>query len=65
MKKGWRIIVVIVLVSVLLGAVCVGVGMMTGADMERIYSVVDDRYHVTEYYNYAMQVVDILKTEVF
>ncbi len=65
MKKGWRLIVIIVLVAVLLGAVCIGVGMMTGADMERIYSVVDNRYHVTEYYEYAMQVMDILKTEVF
>lgn len=49
MKKGWRIITVIVMVALLLGAVCIGVGLMTGANGERIYSVLDNRYHLTEY----------------
>ncbi len=63
MKKGWRIVGVIVLVAVLLGAVAVGVGLMTGADSVRIYSVLDNRYHITMYYEYAQQVMDILLAE--
>ena len=60
MKKGWRIIVAIVLVAALLGAICVGVGLMTGGDMNRILSVLDDRYHPAMYYEYFLQVKDIL-----
>ena len=63
MKKGWRIVGVIVLVAELLGAVAVGVGLMTGADSVRIYSVLDNRYHITMYYEYAQQVMDILLAE--
>ena len=32
MKKGWRLIILVVLVAVLLGAVAVAVGFMTGAE---------------------------------
>ena len=60
MKKGWKIVVAIVLVAVLLGAVGIGVGLMTGADSVRIYSVLDNRYHITVYYEYAQQVLNIL-----
>lgn len=63
MKKGWRIIISIVLAAALLGAVCVGVGLMTGADWQRIYSVLDSRYHLTQYYYYAAQVWDIVAEE--
>lgn len=63
MKKGWRVVIVIVLICLLLGGVCIGVGLMTGADMERIYSVLDARYHITEYYEYTLQVIDILMAE--
>lgn len=65
MKKGWKVIIIIVLVALLLGAVCVGVGIMTGADWARIYSVLDARYHITEYIDYFFQVWDILQAEVF
>ena len=60
MKKGWRIIVAIVLVAALLGAICVGVGLMTGGDMSRILSELDERYHPAMYYEYLLQVKDIL-----
>ena len=60
MKKGWRIIVAIVLVAALLGAICIGVGLMTGGDVARIYSALDERYHPEMYYDYALQVWDIL-----
>ena len=65
MKKGWKIVIALVLVALLLGAVCVGVGFLTGADMARIYSVLDDRYSITAYYEYAIQVAEVLKAELF
>ena len=41
MKNAWRIIIMVVLVAILLGGVGIAVGMMTGADFTRIYSVLD------------------------
>ena len=55
MKKAWRIIILVVLVAVLLGAVCVGVGFLTGGDMSRIYTVLDNRYHLDAYVQYFRQ----------
>ncbi len=55
MKKGWYIVLVVVLVALLLGAVCIGVGFITGANTERIYSVLDDRYSITLYHDYITQ----------
>ena len=63
MKKGWRIVIIIVLVALLLGAVSVGVGMMTGADSVRIFNILDDRYDITMYYNYSQEVIDLLLEE--
>ena len=36
MKSGWKIILIVVVIAILLGAVCMGVGAMTGADFTRI-----------------------------
>ncbi len=47
MSKGWRIIGAIVLVLVLLGAICIGVGFMTGGDVADIYSTLDLRYNLS------------------
>ena len=52
MKKGWLIIGVIVLIAVLVGTVAIGVGLVTGADMARIFSVLDSRYHLDLYVQY-------------
>ena len=56
MKKGWKVILIIVFILILLGVVCAGVGVMTGADFDRIYSVLDERYHIDMYYQYAIEV---------
>lgn len=62
MKKAWQIILTIVLVVVLVGAVCAGVGIITGAEMSRIFSVLDDRYSLTIYYEYiSEQLIPALK----
>jgi len=47
MKKGWRIVGSIVLILVLLGAVCVGVGFMTGGDVEDIAYTLNARYNLS------------------
>ena len=57
MKKGWKVVLIIFLVVVVLGTVCMGVGMMTGAEPARIYSVLDDKYHIEMYYNYGLEVI--------
>ena len=46
MKKGWKIVFTIFLIVVVIGIVGVGVGMLTGAEFTRIYSVLDDQYHI-------------------
>ena len=65
MKKAWRIIIVIVLVAILLGAVSVGVGFMTGADADRIISVLDSRYNVVAWFNYFTQDIPQFISELF
>ena len=49
MKKGWRVILGIVLVALVLGGLCTGVGFLTGADTQRILQNVNDHYRLTEY----------------
>lgn len=55
MKRAGQIIITLVLVVVLVGAVCAGVGIITGAQMDRIFSVMDDRYNLTIYYEYIVE----------
>ena len=52
MKNGWRVVLMIVMVALLLGLVAVGVGYMTGADMSRILSVLDGRYQLDLWQQY-------------
>lgn len=51
MKKGWRIILSIVLVALVMGGLCFGVGLLTGADLQRIIQNVDGHYNLTSYVN--------------
>lgn len=63
MKKGWKVVGIIVFVALLLGILFTAVGFMTGADTGRIYSVLDARYYLTEYIEYFSQVVAIVSQE--
>ena len=65
MKKGWSIIITLVLVAILLGAVCVGVGLMTGGDISRVIAVLDERYHPDLYLDYIVQVAQAVREAVF
>ena len=57
MKKGWHIVLIVVLAALLLGLVCIGVGFITGADTSRIYSVLDDEYNLTLYQQYITEML--------
>ena len=61
MSKSWRAISLVVLIAILLGAVCVGVGLVTGGEWDRIYSTLDARYHIDMYIDYLGQVFTVLK----
>jgi len=54
MKKGWQIIIAAVSIMVLLGGICVGVGFITGAEYDRIATVLDNRYNLSIYYDYVV-----------
>ena len=62
MKSGWKIILIVVVIAILLGAICIGVGAMTGADFTRIWTTLDNRYHVDMYYQYFVEVGNALVT---
>ncbi|MBP3622451.1 MAG: hypothetical protein J6J19_00095 [Oscillospiraceae bacterium] len=62
MKSGWKIILIVVVIAILLGAICIGVGAMTGADFTRIWATLDNRYHVDMYYQYFVEVGNTLVT---
>ena len=62
MSKVWRIVLIVVAISILVGALCIGVGLITGGDWGRIHAALDARYHVDAYINYAGQVVDAFET---
>lgn len=55
MKKAWKVILIIVLTTVVLGAICVGVGILTGANVDSIYAMLDERYYVGMYWEYFKQ----------
>lgn len=50
MKKGWKIVLTIVGIVLAVAALCIIVGMITGAEPERIYSVFErifeQRYNI-------------------
>ena len=56
MKKGWRVIIIIVLVAVLLGGVSLAVGYMTGAETTRIMDTLDARYNINMWIDWISQV---------
>ena len=51
MKKAWKVVIVIVLIIVLVGAICAGVGMLAGGNLNRIYAELDSQYSITQIYN--------------
>lgn len=64
MKGAWKVIITIALIGALIGALCMGVGLLTGAKMDVIYQVLDDRYHVEVYYRYVLDVINAVASAV-
>jgi len=42
-KKAWNVILVIVVICIAVGAVSAGVGVLTGADFDRIGAALEER----------------------
>ena len=70
MKKGWRVSLIIVAICIAFGAVCAGVGVLTGADTERIGAIIErrceDRYNLdldAFIHQWIPEVVQIFKAE--
>lgn len=59
MKKGWKMVGIIILAVVVFGAILVGVGFVTGADTARIYYVLDDDYVMTQKIAWFRDVVNL------
>ena len=57
MKKGWKIVGAVVLIVVVIGAILAVVGVITGADAARIYSILDDRFVLTAKYEWLLDVI--------
>ncbi|MBQ7895563.1 MAG: hypothetical protein IJ364_03280 [Oscillospiraceae bacterium] len=64
MMKGWKIITAISFAAIVLGAVCIGVGLLTGAEFERVFSTLDQRYQITMYYNWVLDAIEAVKTQI-
>ncbi len=66
MKKGWHIILGIVIVALVVGALSVGVGFLTGADSARIMQNLDDHFqlraYAEAYKDYAVQLFQYFKS---
>ena len=63
MSKGWRIIGTLVLVMVLLGGICIGVGFMTGGNVAEVYSNLNVRYNLSGYWEvYSQWAMDVVKS---
>ena len=67
MKTGWRVILIIVVIMLAVGAICAGVGALTGADTERVSAVfereIESRYNIDAQaliHDWLPEVVDIV-----
>ena len=46
MNKAWKLIGTLILVVFVLGLICIGAGMITGAESSRIMNVLDNRFQL-------------------
>ena len=42
MKKAWNVVLVIAFLAILLGAIAIGVGYLTGADLDQVYTTLEN-----------------------
>lgn len=48
MKTGWRIILTIVVLAILLGSICFGVGLLTGGNPDFVKQAIDEFWQLVE-----------------
>ena len=65
MKKIWKVLGGVIIAALVIGILCFAVGLLTGADFDRIVSVLDARYHIIMYIDYVKEVIGILAQELF
>jgi len=63
MKRVWKVVATIITIAIILGCVCLAVGVFTGAEYERIFSVLDARYHIKMWTDYFFQVFEVLSAQ--
>ena len=70
MKTGWKVVLIIVVIMLAVGAICAGVGALTGADAERVNAVfereIEKRYNVDPQaliHEWLPEVVDIVSDQ--
>ena len=49
MKNNWRVILIIAALGIVLGGICFGVGILTGAETDRILQSLNNDYHLETY----------------
>lgn len=62
MKKTWYAIIVAVLIAIMLGVVAVGVGLLTGADLSRIYNILVQKHVLDMGINILNKGIDLLNS---
>lgn len=64
MEKFRKILLGFIIVVFVLGLICVGVGFLTGGDFERIFAVLNSRFHIEStlslYGSYFERIKDLL-----
>ena len=65
MKKIWKVLGGVIIAALVIGILCFAVGLLTGADFDRIVSVLDASYHIIMYIDYVKEVIAILAQELF
>ena len=64
MIRAWKIVTAISFAAILLGAICIGVGILTGAEFERIFTGLDQRYQLTMYYEWVLESIEAVKAQI-
>jgi len=64
MKRVWKVVAMIIAIAIILGCVCLAVGVFTGAEYDRILSVLDARYHIVMYWEWVLESVDALAAQI-
>lgn len=55
MAKIWRVVISVVLIAVLLGAVFVLVGIITGGSADYVWNLFDARVHLSDYQGMSLK----------